>query len=95
LTLLQRLNNDQRRVVILDDDPTGTQTVSGVILQPNVIAYKEFFKGSGRVVYVLTNSRAMPQEEAIPYIEKIRQEVLLAAEEAQERVAFGLRGDST
>jgi DNA-binding FadR family transcriptional regulator/uncharacterized protein YgbK (DUF1537 family) len=89
--------NDPRRVVILDDDPTGTQTVSNVsvILNPSLKAYRQFFKQADRAVYVLTNSRAMPQAEAVALIAKIRQEVLQAAGEAGCEVAFLLRGDST
>jgi uncharacterized protein YgbK (DUF1537 family) len=37
----------------------------------------------------------MPQEEAVQNIARILQEVMLAAEEAKERVTFVLRGDFT
>jgi uncharacterized protein YgbK (DUF1537 family) len=92
-----RLNTDLRRVIILDDDPTGTQTVSGahVILRPNAQAYKAFFEGRERAVYVLTNSRAMPREEAVRYVSEIRREVIEAAQTCGEKAAFVLRGDST
>lgn len=93
----QRLERDQQRIVILDDDPTGTQTVSNVevILHPSLEAYRRFFAGSEQAVYVLTNSRALPEAEAIALISRIRDEVALAAYEAGVPVTCILRGDST
>jgi uncharacterized protein YgbK (DUF1537 family) len=93
----QRLLQDQRRVVILDDDPTGTQTVADVevILHPSLDAYRQFFAGPDRAVYVLTNSRSLNREEATALVARIRDEVRLAAQEAGASVAFLLRGDST
>ncbi len=91
------LSMDERRIVVLDDDPTGTQTVSGVgvILIPSIPAYRSFFASGDRVVYVLTNTRALPEQEAITLLQKIKQEVELTAADYQTGVAFLLRGDST
>jgi DNA-binding FadR family transcriptional regulator/uncharacterized protein YgbK (DUF1537 family) len=93
----QRLADDPRRVVILDDDPTGTQTVADVevILQPSAEAYRRFFAGGERAVYILTNTRALPREQAVALVRRIRAEVTAAAREYQARVALLLRGDST
>ena len=65
-----RLHGDGRRVVVLDDDPTGTQTVSGVdvILEPSRARFDAFFASSARALYVLTNTRAMPRETATAYL---------------------------
>ncbi len=91
------LARDSRRVIILDDDPTGTQTVSevSVILKPALAAYRAFFQGRERAVFVLTNTRAMPETEARALVRTVRAEVNLAAREAGETAAFLLRGDST
>lgn len=88
---------DDRRVVILDDDPTGTQTVSGVrvILYPSISAFAEFFSSSERAVYVLTNTRAMSAQNAVALLRNICTQVREAALEADEEYAFLLRGDST
>src|SRR5579875_1561803 len=93
----QRLLQDRRRVVILDDDPTGTQTVADVevILHPSLDAYRQFFAGPDRAIYVLTNSRSLNREGATGLVARIRDEVRLAAREARAGVAFLLRGDST
>lgn len=93
----QRLQRDGRRVIVLDDDPTGTQTVSDVevILRPSFAAYQRFFEGSSRSIYILTNSRALPRKEAVALIGSIRAEVEQAAALSGQQVAFVLRGDST
>ncbi len=93
----RRLQQDQRRVVLLDDDPTGTQTVADVdvILRPSPDAYRQFFAGSERAVYVLTNARALGREQAVAQLERMHAEIENAAREVGTQVAFLLRGDST
>jgi DNA-binding FadR family transcriptional regulator/uncharacterized protein YgbK (DUF1537 family) len=95
--LEQRVNEDSRKVLILDDDPTGTQTVSNVevILNPSPDAYKKFFTGTERAAFVLTNTRSMPEREAVKLIRKIKEEASCAAKETGTNIAFILRGDST
>ena len=93
----QRFQQDRRRVIVLDDDPTGTQSVANVevILRPALPAYRRFFSGSERAVYVLTNTRALKQTEATRLIRRIRDDIQQAAQEAEEEVSILLRGDST
>ena len=93
----QRLQEDGRRVIILDDDPTGTQTVSNVevILRPSPAAYQRFFQSSEQAVYILTNSRALSREQAVSLLSHIRADVEVATAKSGQKVAFLLRGDST
>lgn len=93
----ERLEQDERKVVILDDDPTGTQIAAevDVILKPSLSAFKRFFANQDRAVYVLTNTRALPENEAVQFVDSIRKDALAAAKEADKDVAFVLRGDST
>lgn len=93
----ERLAADPRRVVIIDDDPTGTQTVADVdvILQPAPMAYRQFLAGSDRAIYVMTNSRALPVEQARALVAQVAREVTAVAAAAHQSVAFILRGDST
>lgn len=92
-----RLERDERKVIILDDDPTGTQIAADVdvILRPSLSAFRRFFASPDRAVYVLTNTRALTEEEAVRLVRRIRGEVLAAGEEAGKQAAFVLRGDST
>ena len=82
------------RVVVLDDDPTGTQTVSDlpVVLTPDVATLSALAQSWDGPVWVLTNTRAMPWTDASPFLERVV---------ASVRAVFGpsarlvLRGDST
>jgi uncharacterized protein YgbK (DUF1537 family) len=95
--LAERLRVEPRRVVVIDDDPTGTQTVSAVdvILKPDPRSFTEFFEGAARSVYVLSNSRAMRRTSAARHVGVIHEAVRSAALAAGEAVAIILRGDST
>jgi uncharacterized protein YgbK (DUF1537 family) len=88
---------DPRRVIVLDDDPTGTQTVSDVdvVLVPGRARFAAFFRSAARALYVLTNTRAMPREVATAYLRHVVSQIDAAAGEAGERWAAILRGDST
>ncbi|TBL70297.1 four-carbon acid sugar kinase family protein [Paenibacillus thalictri] len=85
------------KTIILDDDPTGTQTVSGVavILHPHRKAYREFLQSTASVIFILTNTRAMTEYEAVKFLQTIKQEVEAEAELLDQQVCFHLRGDST
>jgi uncharacterized protein YgbK (DUF1537 family) len=73
------------RVLVLDDDPTGTQCAAGVpvLLRPTDLGR---LPADCRAAYVLTNTRALAEHEAVALVERIRRGV-----EAE----LVLRGDST
>jgi uncharacterized protein YgbK (DUF1537 family) len=84
------------KTVVLDDDPTGTQSATGVrVLLESDTDLLEAALGDADSVYVQTNSRALHEEDAVALVRRIR----LDAEQASERlgapVRFVLRGDST
>lgn len=82
------------RIVVLDDDPTGTQTVADlpIVLDPGAATLTSAAACGEGPVWVLTNTRAMRRSEA---------ESFLAATAEGVAAAFGpavrlvLRGDST
>jgi len=89
---------DPRRVVVIDDDPTGTQAVADlpVLLRPGPAALAEFFAGPCRSVFVISNSRALDRTAAVSLVSRIVREVRVAARRAGARdPAILLRGDST
>ncbi|EXB61745.1 Fructose-bisphosphate aldolase [Morus notabilis] len=64
---IQRLNqNNSKTLVVLDDDPTGTQTVHDieVLTEWNVESLIEQFKKAPKCLFILTNSRALSSEKA-------------------------------
>jgi uncharacterized protein YgbK (DUF1537 family) len=91
------LDGDSRRVIVLDDDPTGTQAVSDVdvVLVPSRARFDSFFRSAARALYVLTNTRAMPRASAIVYLESVVAQIDAAAVEAGQGWVPILRGDST
>ena len=89
--------SDGRRVVILDDDPTGTQTVSDVdvILRPGRPLFERFLSSSDRSVFVLTNSRALPVGDSVTLLKRLKRDIEAVADARGVRPAYLLRGDST
>lgn len=86
-----------RRVVVLDDDPTGTQTVSDV---PVVTAWGEddirwALDQNTPGFYVLTNTRSLDEATAASRNLEVLQAVMAAARAKRLEVAFVSRSDST
>lgn len=90
-------SDDLPVLVVLDDDPTGTQTCHGI----NVLTVwdeeilKEEFRTSPRGFFILTNSRAFPTAEARELIKTICTAVQKAADSTGKSFEIVLRGDST
>ena len=70
-----------RKLVVIDDDPTGTQTVHDVELLTtwNTDMLAEALR-RGRLFYVLTNSRSMPEREAAQVNRELAQQLVAARE---------------
>ncbi|MGH3749103.1 MAG: four-carbon acid sugar kinase family protein [Micromonosporaceae bacterium] len=88
---------DPRRVVIVDDDPTGTQTVSGVrvVLRVDRAAFDDFFASPQRSLFVLSNTRALRRDDAAALVTRVADTVRAAASAAGTDATLLLRGDST
>ncbi|RHZ59850.1 hypothetical protein CDV55_106099 [Aspergillus turcosus] len=85
------------RLVVLDDDPTGTQTCHDIPVLtvwdiPTLIKeFQQDYPG----FFILTNSRALPPFEAEKLIRGICENVSKAAQSTSQTVDIVLRGDST
>ena len=84
-------------LVVLDDDPTGTQTCHGinVLTVWNHDTLVEEFRSTDSGFFILTNSRALHTPEARDLIRKICEAVKKAATATGKDFEFVLRGDST
>ncbi|RAH79017.1 hypothetical protein BO86DRAFT_391307 [Aspergillus japonicus CBS 114.51] len=85
------------RLVVLDDDPTGTQTchdIAVLTVWDIDTLVNEFRQPSGGF-FILTNSRAFPASEAEQLIRTICENVAEAAARTHQTVDIVLRGDST
>ena len=86
----------QRRLVILDDDPTGIQTVHGCLLVTGwdedtirmALTDREPF------FYILTNTRALTRHEAAAVVREIMQTVIKVNREYGFQLVFISRSDS-
>ncbi|MGC3953679.1 MAG: four-carbon acid sugar kinase family protein [Propionicimonas sp.] len=84
------------RTVVLDDDPTGTQSASGVavLLECDADLLTAALTNADSV-YVQTNSRAISEPEAVALVASVRDAALAAGRRLGEDIQFVLRGDST
>jgi uncharacterized protein YgbK (DUF1537 family) len=91
----RRIAASPTKVVVLDDDPTGTQTVHGVpvLTEWPVESLRREFGGDGRCFFILTNSRSLPPEPARALNGEIARNLLAAA--AGKPFVVVSRSDST
>jgi uncharacterized protein YgbK (DUF1537 family) len=85
------------KLVVLDDDPTGTQTVHGVPVWTDwsPAALSRAFLESGPVFFILTNSRSLPPEAAEALNREIARNLKAAADRSASRFDLISRSDST
>jgi uncharacterized protein YgbK (DUF1537 family) len=81
---------------VLDDDPTGTQSATDavVLLRWDTAAIADVLRRE-RAVYLQTNSRAVPQAQAVALARRIREDLAAAEALLGEPILPVLRGDST
>src|SRR5688572_21806601 len=74
-------SNPEHKLVVLDDDPTGTQTVYDVpvLTTWEVDTLRAEFSGPHPCFYILTNSRSRPTKEARSLILTITKNLRAAA----------------
>lgn len=84
---------DERRWVVIDDDPTGTQAVTGakILLEWTPVEIAAALVETRRPVHLLTNSRAFAPARA----RELVREAVVAALAADPDAQVLLRGDST
>lgn len=89
--------SDNTVIVVLDDDPTGTQTVHNI---PVVTTWERstldhMFRANHPLFYVLTNSRAFSEEVAIRLNEEIGGILKALGQQYHRKVLLISRSDST
>lgn len=97
-TLLeQAVHADSHKIIVLDDDPTGIQTVHDVSVYTDW-SYESIscgFKEKNKMFYVLTNSRGFTEEKTIKVHEEIGKIIGQVAKDQQKKYLLVSRGDST
>jgi uncharacterized protein YgbK (DUF1537 family) len=87
----------EKTIVVLDDDPTGTQTCYDVTVLTRwtvpLLATELRMKPS--ILFILTNSRSLPEQDAITLNKEIGENLLSAVRETSREVVLVSRSDST
>ncbi len=93
----QRLAADFRKVVVLDDDPTGTQTVHGihVLTEWSVPSLAAELSSAAPAFYILTNSRSLAPHDTQALHREIGVNLKSAARAAGAALEVISRSDST
>ena len=91
------LNHSNRRLVVIDDDPTGTQTVHStrVYLNWSVNILREALTASERVFFVSTNSRSLNADQAKSLGLEVGRNLREAAQSEGVELIVASRSDST
>lgn len=86
-----------RILIVLDDDPTGTQSVADlpVLARWGTADFEWAFDSKAPAVYVLTNSRSFDRDTAARVNREVVTAAVAAARSRGVRVAFASRSDST
>ncbi|WP_443599072.1 four-carbon acid sugar kinase family protein [Agathobacter sp.] len=95
--LKKEIENNDTKFVVLDDDPTGVQTVHDISVYTDwtVESMKKGFMDDNKVFYILTNSRGMTEAETTKIHHEIIDAVAQAAAETGKNYQFISRSDST
>lgn len=92
-----QIRDSNRAVVVLDDDPTGTQTVHDVTVLTAwpVDLLSQALAQSDTCFYILTNSRSLPSAEARAVTHEIARNLLFASRQVGREFVVVSRSDST
>ena len=97
LQLREAISKSGRKLIVLDDDPTGVQAVHGISVYTDW-EYDSVLQGfleEAPMFFLLTNSRSMTKEQTIQVHREIAQNILRAAAHTGKEFLIISRGDST
>lgn len=85
------------KIVVLDDDPTGVQTIHDIAVYTDweQKTIREAFEDETQMFFILTNSRSFSAEETKKVHHQIAERISLAAKETGKKFVLISRGDST
>lgn len=97
LILNEQLKRFKRKIIVLDDDPTGIQTVHGVSVYTDWTkeSIRSGFQEENSMFFILTNSRGLTEPETILIHNEIAENIAVVAKETKKEFILISRGDST
>ena len=95
--LEEKCRQDRHKIIVLDDDPTGVQTVHDVSVYTDwsYDSIKKGFEEDGKLFYILTNSRGFTVEQTTMAHLEIGETAAKVSEETGIDYVIVSRGDST
>lgn len=95
--LRTELEANKRKIVVLDDDPTGVQTVHGVSVYTawDKESIRAGFGERNRLFFILTNSRGLTAEQTVSVHREIIQNIVEVSGETGVDFLVASRSDST
>jgi len=92
--LLQKLDH---KIIVIDDDPTGGQTVNDIMVYTSWSeeTLLQAFEDKRKMFYIMTNSRSMTEEETAAVHKEIVANIVRAAKASGKTYLLISRGDST
>lgn len=95
--LEEAVQNSKGKIVVLDDDPTGVQAVHGIYVFTGFDkeAIREGFLGKEKVFFLLTNSRALTEDQTVKLHREIAENLMQVSKETGVPFLLLSRGDST
>ncbi len=91
------VKKNKKKIIVLDDDPTGVQTVHDVFVYTDWSekSIREGFEEEGNLFYILTNSRGFTVEQTTKCHTQIIQCINKISKETGKEYIIISRGDST
>jgi uncharacterized protein YgbK (DUF1537 family) len=95
--LREALVRGRSKIAVMDDDPTGTQTVHGVrvLMSWSVPSLLSALGEDEPLFFISTNSRSLPSEEASALAAQVGRNLRAAGERSGTRIVPASRSDST
>lgn len=91
------LQKNKEKLVVIDDDPTGSQTVHDIpiLTRWDIDSLRSELRNDIPAFYILTNTRGMPLEKARAINAEIGRNLHEIAQETSHRIRIVSRSDST
>ncbi|KKI92848.1 hydroxyacid dehydrogenase [Bacillus sp. SA1-12] len=93
----KELKSLNKKIIVLDDDPTGVQTVHGISVYTDwtLNSIEEGFREENSMFFILTNSRGFTAAETDQVHQEIAANIVQAAKKFNREFIIISRGDST
>ena len=95
--LQEEVRKNEKKIVVLDDDPTGVQTVHDISVYTgwDLDSIREGFAEEGKLFYILTNSRGLTVAQTTQVHQYIARRVAEVSRETGKDFILMSRSDST